>query len=203
MTDRGFPFAAYDSTDMGIDHPSFDFDNRAFGRLAVRARAQAQCGRKRLVLVALPRSHLQCRRMTPGLAETAARLGLRLELAEPVASGSGGAAVKVAVTARFAAPDPPDGLLVGSTTAAMSAVARTEACGLILGRDFDPVAKEAIAVLRRFRRKIILIREDLGRAGDFLARAIVATIGTRPLAERQGLDVPDTVDWGQSPCLGG
>ena len=64
------------------------------------------------------------------------------------------------------------------------------------------VAKEAIAVLRRFRREIIIVHEDVGRAGDFLARALVAAIEKRPLAQRQGLEVPDKVEWGPGPLKG-
>jgi LacI family transcriptional regulator len=201
MTDHGFPFAAHGRTDMGIDHPYFDFDNEAFGRVAVRALAER--GRRRLLLVPPPRAHLYARHMTVGFADEAALLGLRFEVAEGFTSDSGGEVVEVGVARRFAAPNPPDGLLVGSTTAAMSAVAGAEQSGSVLGQDFDVVAKEAIAVLRRFRRDIIIVREDVGRAGDFLAHALVAAIEKRPLAERQGLEVPDMVEWGQGPRNGG
>jgi LacI family transcriptional regulator len=200
MTERGFPFAAHGRSDMGIDHPYFDFDNEAFGRLAVRALAER--GRRRLLLIAPPRSHLYARHMTYGFSDEAALRGIPFEIAERITSDSGGEAVERVVTDRFAAPNPPDGLLVGSTTAAMSAIAGAENTGRVLGRDFDVVAKEAIAVLRRFRRDIIIIREDVGRAGDFLARALVASIEKRPLPERQGLEVPQKVEWGETPPKG-
>jgi LacI family transcriptional regulator len=132
MTDRGFPFAAHGRTDMGIDHPYFDFDNEAFGRVAVRALAER--GRRRLLLVAPPRAHLYARHMTVGFADEAALLGLRFEVAEGFTSDSGGEVVEAGVARRFAAPNPPDGLLVGSTTAAMSAVAGAEQSGASSGR---------------------------------------------------------------------
>jgi LacI family transcriptional regulator len=201
MTERGFPFATHGRTDMGIDHPYFDFDNEAFGRLGVRALAER--GRKRLFLIAPPRSHLYARHMTYGFSDEAALRGLPFELAEDVTSDSGGEAIEAAVARRFAGPNPPDGLLLGSTTAAMSAIAGAERNGHVLGRDFDVVAKEAIAVLRRFRKDIIIIREDVGRAGDFLARALVATIEKQALDDRQGLEVPDTVEWAPGPQKGG
>ncbi|MFN6925385.1 MAG: LacI family DNA-binding transcriptional regulator [Tabrizicola sp.] len=201
MQERGFPFATHGRTDMGIDHPYFDFDNEAFGRLAVRGLAER--GRRRLMLIAPPRSHLYARHMIYGFSDDAALLGIPFEIAEKVTSDSGGEAIERAVTERFHAPNPPDGLLVGSTTAAMSAVAGAENAGMTLGKDFDLVAKEAIPVLRRFRRDVALVREDVGRAGDFLARALVATIEKRPLAERQGLEVPEKVEWGPGPRKGG
>jgi LacI family transcriptional regulator len=85
----------------------------------------------------------------------------------------------------------------------MSAIAGAEQSGGVLGQDFDVVAKEAIAVLRRFRRDIIIVPEDVGRAGDFLAHALVAAIERRTLDQRQGLEVPDRVEWGSSPRMGG
>lgn len=195
MHDHGFPFAAHGRTAMGIDHLYFDFDNEAFGRLG--ARSLAERGRKRLFLVAPPRAHMYARHMTYGFADEAALLGVPFEVAENITSDSGGETVEAAIFARFARPNPPDGLLLGSTTAAMAAIAGAEQAGLTLGRDFDVVAKEAIAVLRRFRQDILIVREDVGRAGEFLARALVAEIDKRDWADRQGLEVPVRVEPGR------
>ena len=195
MQDRGFPFATHGRTSMGIDHPYFDFDNEAFGRLG--ARALADRGRKRLYLVPPPRSHMYARHMITGFSDEAAQKGVPFEIAESVTSDSGGEAIEVAVVARFAQPNPPDGLLLGSTTAAMAAIAGVEASGRVLGRDFDVVAKEAIPLLRRFRQDILIIREDVGRAGDFLARALLAQIEKRDWPDRQGLEVPVKVESGR------
>ena len=194
MKERSFPFATHGRTSMGIDHPYFDFDNEAFGRIG--ARAMAERGRKRLFLVSPPRSHMYARHMTFGFSDEAALMGLPFEVAETVTSDSGGEAVETAIATRFAAPNPPDGLLVGSTTAAMAAIAGGERMGHVLGRDFDVVAKEAIAVLRRFRQDILIVREDVGRAGEFLARALVAEIEKRDWTHRQELEVPVKVERG-------
>ncbi len=200
LRERNVPFATHGRTDMGIDHPYFDFDNEAFARLAVRSFAER--GRKRLLLIAPPRSHLYARHMTWGFSDEAALLGLPFEVADKVTSDSGGEAVDEAVAARFSQPNPPDAILVGSTTAAMSSIAGAERAGLVLGRDFDVVAKEAIPVLRRFRRETIIIREDVGRAGEFLAHALVAEIEKRPPEARQGLEQPSKVEWGDKPRTG-
>jgi LacI family transcriptional regulator len=195
MQERGFPFATHGRTAMDIDHPYFDFDNEAFGRLG--AQALADRGRKRLFLVPPPRSHMYARHMITGFSHEAALRDVPFEVAETVTSDSGGEAVEAAVTARFARPNPPDGLLLGSTTAAMAAIAGAERSGRELGRDFDVVAKEAIPLLRRFRQDILIIREDVGRAGDFLARALVAQVEKRGWADRQGLEVPEKVESGR------
>jgi LacI family transcriptional regulator len=195
MHSHGFPFAAHGRTAMGIDHLFYDFDNEAFGRIG--ARALADRGRKRLYLVAPPRSHMYARHMIHGFSDEAARAGLPFEVSDRVTSDAGGDPVEAAVAARFAKPDPPDGLILGSTTAAMAAIAAIERSGRVLGRDFDVVAKEAVPMLRRFRQDILIVREDVGRAGEFLARALVATIDKRDWTERQGLEVPVKVELGR------
>jgi LacI family transcriptional regulator len=201
LHDHSFPFAAHGRTNMGIDHLYYDFDNDAFGRLGVRSLASR--GRKRLLLVAPPRAHMYARHMISGFADEAALLGLPFEISDKVNSDSGGEAIEAAVQARFLQTDPPDGIVLGSTTAGMAAIAGAEQTGRVLGRDFDVVTKEAIALLRRFRRDIIIVREDVGRAGEFLAHALVARIEKRDWAERQRLEVPYQAEFGPGPENGG
>ncbi|MCA3451779.1 MAG: hypothetical protein INF92_15755 [Rhodobacter sp.] len=96
------------------------------------------------------------------------------------------------VAARFAGAERPDGLVVGSPTAAMASVAGAEGCGLRIGAEFDLAAKEAIRFLNLFRREMIVLNEDVSRAGTFLARAVMDVIeGRQPDAPAQHLDVPD------------
>ncbi|WP_135451015.1 LacI family DNA-binding transcriptional regulator [Tabrizicola caldifontis] len=201
MTEHGFPVTTHGRTDMCLDNPYFDFDNEAFSCLAIRTPSQR--GRRRLMLVAPPRSHLYARHMTCGFSDKAALLCPPFQLAGRVTSDSAGDAIEEEVTRRLAEPDPPEGLVVGSTTAAMAVIAGAEPTGRVLGRDFDVVAKEVIPILRRFHRDILIVREDVGRAGDFLARALVATIEKRTLADRQGLEMPERVEWGPGPRKGG
>lgn len=194
MHDHAFPFAAHGRSAMGIDHLYFDFDNEAFGRIGVRA--LAELGRKRLFLVAPPLNHMYARHMIHGFSDESARAGLLYEVSDSVTSDAGGDLVETAIATRFARPDPPDGLLLGSTTAAMAAVAAIERSGRVLGRDFDVVGKEAVPMLRRFRQDILIVQEDVGRAGEFLARALVAMIDKRDWPERQGLEVPARAERG-------
>ena len=198
---HGVPFATHGRSDMGIDHLFYDFDNHAFGQLG--ARALAGRGRRNLLLVAPPRAQMYANHMIDGFQAQAARDGLRAEVLDGVTSDSGGEAIEAAIALRFGQDQPPDGILVGSTTAAMATVAGAERQGRVLGQHFDLVAKEAIPLLRSFRSAIAIVREDVGRAGEFLARALVAAIDQRTWADRQGLEVPDTVEWGPKPRLGG
>jgi LacI family transcriptional regulator len=199
LVERGFPFATHGRTDMGLDHPYFDFDNEAFARLGVERLVAA--GRRRLFLIPPPRIHTYSREMTRGFAEASADFGASFEVMTGATSDSPAERVGAAVAARMARPPRPDGIVCGSTTATMAAVAAAEAAGMTLGRDFDVVGKEAIPVLRLFRTGIMVVPEDVGRAGDFLAHALVAEIEHRPTAARQGLEVPGPIPPRPQPTM--
>lgn len=52
LMDKGFPFVCHGRTRWATDHAYFDFDNMAYGRLAVR-RLVAR-GRRRILLTTRP-----------------------------------------------------------------------------------------------------------------------------------------------------
>ncbi|MGL4320599.1 MAG: LacI family transcriptional regulator, partial [Paracoccaceae bacterium] len=76
----------------------------------------------------------------------------------------------------------------------MAAVTGAELAGLALGRDFDLVAKEAIPFLHRFRPNLIVLHEDVDRAGAHLARAIVAAIENPGGPVARALDRPQDLN---------
>jgi LacI family transcriptional regulator len=189
MHARGFPFATHGRTDMGIEHPYFDFDNTAFARLMVREMVAR--GRRRLGLVAPPRAQNYARHMIAGFTDEAARLGVAAHVFDEVTSDT--AAFRIESLARqvFTGPDHPDGVVLGSATASMAMVTGGEAQGLVLGRDFDVGTKDTARFLRRFRPEMLVVHEDVSQAGSFLSRAVMAAIDRRPQqAVGQFLDVP-------------
>ena len=192
MMERGFPFATHGRTDMGLHHPFYDFDNEAFARIGVQSLAAR--GRKHLLLVPPPRAHSYARHMTTGFSQAAAEAGLPFDVLTTATSDSPSALVEREVALRMQQHPRPDGLVIGSTTAAMSAISGAERTGLTIGRDFDVVAKEAIHFLHRFRKEILVVHEDVGRAGDFLARAVVAAIEKRLTDGGQCVDEPTGVE---------
>ena len=192
MAERGFPFAAHGRTAMGLEHPYFDFDNEEYARLGVRALIARD--RRKLWLIPPPRAHCYAGHMIMGFADEAALHAAQFEIATGITSDSGAARIEAAVRQRFSEPCPPTGIVVGSTTAAMAAVAGAERAGFRLGPDFDLVAKEAIRFLKRFRSEIIVVHEDVGRAGTFLAQALMAAIERRAPEQGQFLDRPSKVD---------
>jgi LacI family transcriptional regulator len=194
LADHGFPFVTHGRTDMGLNHPYFDFDNEEFARIGVRELVKR--GRKRLLLIPPPRAHSYARHMITGFADEAALLGVTFEVVEEVNSDSAASAVEAAVRARMQRDPKIDGIVCGSTTSAMAAVAGAELAGLTIVRDFDLVAKEAISFLHRFRRGIIVIKEDVGEAGNFIAHALMAAIERRAPEQGQFLERPTGGDDG-------
>lgn len=188
MTERHFPFATHGRTDMGIEHPYFDYDNEAFGQIA--ARALANRGRKNLLMIAPPLDQAYSVHMIAGFRSAATALGLTHAVMEEVHSDSGSGPIDAAIQARIASGEQVDGIIAGSTTAAMAAVSGAEAAGRIIGKDFDLAAKEAIPILARFRRDCIVLHEDVGRAGTFLTSALLAAIEGNTGPMHQYLDRP-------------
>ncbi|MDB5666821.1 LacI family DNA-binding transcriptional regulator [Cypionkella sp.] len=192
MTDHHFPFATHGRSDMALDHPYFDFDNEAFGTLAVQS---LPFQRRHVYMIAPPRNHMYGRHMIMGASQAAAARGMRFELAEPVTSDTLADEIEAVVTKRFQQDPMPDAIIAGSTNAAMAAAAGVEFGGKKLGIDFDIVSKEAIRFLHRFRKEMIVVQEDVGRAGSFLARALQDAIEGRAPKEGQGLEVPRLSDF--------
>ena len=191
LTERGFPFVTHGRTNMGINHPYFDFDNEAFAHIAVRALAAK--GRKHLLLLRPPVSQAYSMHMTTGFVDEVASLGLTYEYMVGATSDTPADEVEAAVAHQMTASPRIDGILAGSPSSAVAAVAGAEKIGRIIGRDFDLVSKEAHSFLQRFRKEIIVVEEKVGLAGAFLTRALISAIERRTPIEGQFLDRPDHV----------
>ena len=194
LSERGFPFATHGRTDMGLDHPYFDFDNESYARIGVRALASQ--GRRHLLLVRPPAEHSYSIHMTKGFVEEAISLGLPYEMMDGITSDTPADEIEAALYARMARVPHIDGILTGSPSAAVASVAGAEKAGRVIGKDFDIVSKEANSFLHRFRKELIVVKEDVGRAGEFLSRALMAAIERRTPERGQFLDRPDHVDLG-------
>ena len=192
LVERGFPFVTHGRTHMGIEHCFFDFDNEAYARIGVQALHSK--GRKHLLLIRPPTEHSYSVHMTKGFVEEAALHGLTSEVMDEVTSDSTADMIEQALARRIARGPMVDGILTGSPSSAVAAVAGAEKAGRTIGRDFDIVSKEANHFLHRFRKEIIVVEENVGRAGSFLTKALMAAIERRAPERGQFLDRPDHVD---------
>lgn len=191
LTERGFPFATHGRTEMGLDHPFYDYDNERFAELAVAALARRGC--RRLLLIAPPMGQSYARHMLAGADAEAKRQGIALERLGTATIDAPAERLEAAVTERLAQGGV-DGVLTASASAAIAVTASAEALGLRLGHGIEVAAKEATPFLRRFRPEIIAVRENTSRAGAFLAEAALAAVRQPDQPPMQFLEVPEPGD---------
>ncbi|WP_377510411.1 LacI family transcriptional regulator [Octadecabacter sp. R77987] len=188
LRERGFPFATHGRSKWAEQHSYYDFDNAVFGRIAVEHLAR-RC-RKRLLLIAPPVTQNYGRETIEGAQSAALECGVMLTLAKGIDSDNSYDDVS-AYVAQAVTQDPLiDGIISGSTTATMAAVAGMEAEGFDVATDIDVFSKEPMPFLKLFRKGIIVIPEDVKHAGEFLARAAIQAVREPNAPPMQGLEVP-------------
>lgn len=188
LMEKRFPFATHGRSDWRDRHAYFDYDNRVFAEIAVAELVER--GRRSLLLIAPPQTQNYARDMIDGARSMARETGAHLEILPEVTSDSPNPVIMLRMAAQLGAGYRPDGVICGSTSAAMALVAAFEQAGRQIGKDFDVVAKEAIPVLQMFRPQIIALHEDVARAGEFLAQAAINAIRHPDEPPMQELDVP-------------
>lgn len=188
LKERDFPFATHGRTENCADEAYYDFDNTVYGTLAVEALVARGC--KRLMMIPPPLQQNYARNMIDGASAAATRLGVDFLLMEGPTADSTGAEIEAAAADCLSRPGRPDAFIVPSAAASMAAISGAEDVGLQMGRDFQLMSKEATPFLRRFRRDIMAVSEDVSIAGTFLAQAILHRINHRDEPPMQRLDLP-------------
>ncbi len=188
LHEHGFPFATHGRTEMGIVHPYFDFDNAAYGRLAVERLAMR--GRRRLALLPPPPHLTYARHMAAGFTEGIEALDLEEAPLHGVDIDGPHRAIAVEIDRVMRGRRRPDGLVCASAAAAVTAIVAAEDAGLVIGRDFDVAVKESFGLMRKFRREIEVVTEDFRAAGKGLADAVLRTIAGEPPEALQTVDAP-------------
>lgn len=188
LMERNFPFATHGRTDWSDRHPYYDYDNKAFGSLAIKQLAAR--GRKEILVIAPPQAHSYAQHMIAGVMETGAAQGVNVTIADGITSDSASADVVESVRATLAAHPTIDAVVTASTSSAMAAVAALEQHGAQVGQQIDVFAKEAMPFLKLFRADILTLSEQVNTAGDFLAKAAIQAIRHPLEPPMQGLEIP-------------
>lgn len=185
---RRFPFVTHGRSNLAAQHPYYDFDNQAFGRIAVEQLVAR--GRRHILLIAPPAAQTYAQQMIAGVQVAADALGAKVALAQNVTSDSPRDAIMADVAGLLRQMPQIDAVIVGSTSAAMAAVAAIEAQGARLGAQIDLFAKEPAPFLKLFRAEILTVAEQVGTAGAFLARAAIQAIRDPDAPPMQALEQP-------------
>jgi len=188
LIDRGFPFATHGRTRWCEKHHYFDYDNHAFGRLAVARMARR--GRRRVLMILPPMSQHYAIHTLAGAREAGAETGTEIVPSEGWTSDSKGEAILEEVARLLAGDAAIDGIVCSSPTAVIAAVGAIERAGRRLGADIDVTGKQAVRFLDLLRPEIDTASEDAAAAGEFLARAAIQAIEEPAAPPMQKLDVP-------------
>jgi LacI family transcriptional regulator len=189
LTENGMPFATHGRTDMGIEHPWHDFDNERFARDAVKMLAAR--GARHLALIGPPDSLTYARHMKAGFTAGLREFGLQQVALDTVTVDDNLDTIQAGVYESMRMADRPDGIVCGSGSAAIAATAGIEQAGLTVGRDVHIVSKQHTNILKRFRREIDVINEDVRQGGRDLANGVIRSIAGEPASELQFLCYPD------------
>ncbi len=192
LKEQGLPFVTHGRSNYARDHSYFDFDNVAFGKIA--ARQLIAKGRSRLLMVAPPITQAYAQHMIDGASSVAKAQGIDFEILGGATSDDPKDHVEEAVYDRVRNGPTVDGLVCGSMTSTLAAMTGAERHGLVVGKDLDVFAKEGTPFLSHFRREVLTIPEDVGRAGHFLAKAAIHAISDPDGQPMQELQVPESSD---------
>lgn len=197
MIEHGMPFATHGRTQMGVDHPYFDFDNHAFAKIAVER--LAGLGRSRLTLLAPPAGLSFHDHMRQGFEAAMAEHGLEEVRFQGISNDSSIEQIRRAVRNLMRQSPAPDGLInssggVSGTGGAILAIqAGLSDAGAVIGRDIDIVTKQLFANLPVFGDAFYVVHEDVRETGRGLANALLGSIEGKPVSELQTLFIPKKV----------
>lgn len=194
---RGFPFSTHGRTNSPIAHPYADFNNFKFGTIGMEALARR--GRKCVLVLPPPAYQNYGREVLDSTKQAAERLGIRRLVLQDVASDSPAQDIEIAVRGVLTTHPEIDGFFCASTTSTMVVVDVAETMGHKIGDTMDVFSKEAIPFLRRFRREILAVHEDVRHTGTSLAQAVIQAIETPNAPPLQVLDTPTFDDPLQGP----
>lgn len=185
---KGFPFATHGRTKWADQHAYYDYDNTAFIREAVGKLAKR--GRKNILAILPPRNQNYAQDMMLGLDRAKEQFGVHIRVSENVNSDQSPDEIRHWVARRLDRSSEIDAVLCTSSKAAIAAIVAIEKHGRIIGQDIDVFSKETVPILKMFRDNILVERENVGRAGQFLAQAAMQQLQNPDLPLMQHLEVP-------------
>lgn len=192
LIDRGFPFATHGRSVWADQHSYYDYDNHAFGRIAVEQLVR-RC-RTKLLMLAPPLDQNYAREMIEGAQNQAAQSRVELQVAQGVTSDAHRDEIQDFLRTYLGQHPATDGLISASPNATMAAIAGIESVGISLGDGLDVFSKETVPFLTLFRPSILCISEDVSAAGAFLANAAVHAAQNPGAPALQHLDAPPDSD---------
>jgi len=188
LLEHRVPFATHGRTDMNLEHAYYDFDNERYTRMAVGLLQDR--GRARISLIAPPATLTFSRHMVGGFRSEMKKNNLVDVDIENITTDSPYADIQTEIETLLATENRPNGIICGSSDAAVATVAAIEKLGLKLGKDIDVVTKDSLGLLIKLCPNLIVIPENFRIAGKNLARSVIALINGEKPQDHQILYTP-------------
>lgn len=188
LRERNFPFAIHGRTSDCAEIPYFDFDNGEYGRQTIELIRKR--GRRNMLLIAPPLDQNYAQLMVAAARKFGTEAGITVRVLETATSDSQAKEIEESTLAFLKRHPETDAIMSASVPATVSATLASEALGRTVGSDMDIIAKESRPFLEGFRKEILIIREDIAEAGQFLARAVLQAIDRPDLPPMQKLVAP-------------
>jgi LacI family transcriptional regulator len=188
LVESKIPFATHGRTDTGIEHAYFDFDNETCAYEALRLLHQR--GRKHAALIGPPSQLTYFHHTLNGFNRGLSDFGMSGFLLSEIDTDSRIPDLIKAGLGLSQLRDRPDAIVCVSSSVALAIIAGMKQGDMELGRDYDLVTKPMTELISLSQPGIIGIDESFLKAGQELARMVMARIaGTDPFV-LQMIDAP-------------
>jgi LacI family transcriptional regulator len=174
LLEKGFPFVTHGRTEFSTQHAYVDFDNSAFAYEATR-RLIAK-GRQKILIILPPKRLMFGQHLLHGFMKAVREAGIGHEIPDSVTLDSSAGEIRDFVKTRMDAANPPDAFVCSGEISALATIAGLSDRGMVLGRQYDIVAKQTSRLLSEIHPGVETIYEDLAAAGESMGKLLMKQI---------------------------
>ncbi|MDE1991194.1 MAG: LacI family DNA-binding transcriptional regulator [Rhizobiaceae bacterium] len=185
LLEEGFPFITHGRTEFSTPHAFVDFDNSAFAYEATRRLIVK--GRQKALIILPPKRLMFGQHLLHGFMRAVREAGISHEIPEAVTLDSSAGEIREFVKMRMGEPDAPDAFVCAGEISALATIAGLNDRGMVLGDQFDIVAKQTSRLLSEIHPGVETIYEDLAAAGESMGELLLKQIAGEPPEELQFL----------------
>ncbi len=179
----GLAFATHGRTDIGLTHCFYDFDNHAYVCEALRQLKLR--GRQRAVLFGPPPGLSYAQHTLAGFVDGLQAEGMQGKVITSAHSDSDFEHIQQTAHGIALSDHRPDAVICSSPSEAIAVASGMARAGLVMGKDYDLVAKPVSHLARLALPQLIGIAEDHRAAGRELGRMLIALINGEDPARLQ------------------
>lgn len=174
LLEKDFPFVTHGRTEFSTAHAFVDFDNSGFAYEATQ-RLIAK-GRQKVMIILPPKRLMFGQHLLHGFMKAVREAGVAHEIPDSITLDSSAGEIREFVKIRMGQPDGPDAFVCSGEISALATIAGLNERGMVLGRQFDIVAKQTSRLLSEISPGVETIYEDLAAAGESMGSLLMRRI---------------------------